>query len=100
MTRSQIKIIHGIGLLYSGDERLFRFGARYQQDLERFCQERWQFGTDDVQLNESESIDAQHRTWINSEMRNRTGYCIWVSYIKVYGISVKVSNSRISYWKR
>lgn len=79
VTRVQIKLLHSVGLLYSGDLHLSRFGARYSQDFATFCQERWQFGTEEVHLNESEPLETQFRTWVTSEVRNRTGYCIWVS---------------------
>ncbi|KAF2225846.1 hypothetical protein BDZ85DRAFT_72323 [Elsinoe ampelina] len=78
---AQVKLLNCIGMIYSGDERMERFGWRHHHDLVRFCHTHW-VNEDEVGLPADAAmmseVEVQWRHWKDVESRRRTGYGIWM----------------------
>lgn len=71
-------------MMYCGDERLQKASKDYQNDLAFFCDFEWRNNSQTATADIGEGTRSpgdDWRSWIDAEIRRRTGYSIWVCLI-------------------
>lgn len=72
LTFAQVRILHAVGLMYSGDKRHTKCGLALQQTLAN------DHGIISGRLRTVLAQDSQWSGWVRQEMTTRTAYCIWL----------------------